>query len=600
MPVTIRFQGGKLAGQVKHFPDDVEIITIGRNPERCQVIFPPDETHVGREHCALKRSLGRYRLILNGEDRVMVNGREGYHEEELPASADLRLGPAGPQIVVTTSDSSGLPPTVARGAHQPGMGTLLERDKKRSKRGILVALLALVAVAIAADVGYHLHKRTAADVQQTQSNVQQTQSDLQQTKSDIDKTSLELAKMAPDIAEHLREIKNSVYLVVIKTFGENEASFGTAWVVADGTLATNSHIAEAFAREMSPLDVMIVRSPTNPPQDFVVTAVTVHPGYHDFDKLIGARIPCDSDGRQIAAIPACDVALLTVNGVGLAPPIPLASADQIKSLKTGDVIGMVGYPSENVSGHNTSNPEPSSQVARIARQTDFLMRTDSPIDDTQLIHHSLPETGGASGSPIVNADGKVIAINSAANFIGVGNDSRVPMAIGLNFAQRADLVQELLDHRADTAQAARDQRWLNELNDYFIGASAEDDQRSQDVNDWLANNAGNQASEITRAHLIMKSPHVYKTFSATTDVQIPSAGTYYFHYFNQYAHATHVEISKSGAAEAFGVSDHSHGSLTYTFDEPSTVTCTISAPKNDNETSEVDLVVYRLDPKPTP
>ena len=312
MPITIRFQGGKLAGQVKTFGDEIEIITIGRNPDRCQVVFPPEETHVGREHCALKRSLGRYRLQLNGEDRVLVNGREGYHEEELPVSADLRLGPAGPQIVVTTTDAPGMPATVARGRHEPGIGTMLQHERKQANRGVLLGLLALIAILIAADIGYRLHQQSVADVTKTQN---------------------ELDKTGPEIADHMRDIKGSVYLVLVKNSRDQEWAEGTAWVVGDQTLATNTHVAEAFLSEIGPGESVYVRSPTSPPQDFLVTAATVHPGFEDFQRYVVPRRPslksmdAASGEADLGLIPACDVALLTVSGSGLAKPIPLASQD---------------------------------------------------------------------------------------------------------------------------------------------------------------------------------------------------------------------------------------------------------------------------------
>ena len=50
MSLKIRFQGGQRAGDVVELDDGVERIVIGRDPERCHIAFPPDETQVGREH----------------------------------------------------------------------------------------------------------------------------------------------------------------------------------------------------------------------------------------------------------------------------------------------------------------------------------------------------------------------------------------------------------------------------------------------------------------------------------------------------------------------------------------------------------------------
>jgi len=75
MALTIRFQSGPRAGQTLHFDDDVAVITFGRDASRCQVVFEPHETAVGREHCALRRILGRYRLVTNASDPVMIDNQ---------------------------------------------------------------------------------------------------------------------------------------------------------------------------------------------------------------------------------------------------------------------------------------------------------------------------------------------------------------------------------------------------------------------------------------------------------------------------------------------------------------------------------------------
>lgn len=59
------------------FGDDVAQITFGRDADQCDVVFPPDETLVGRQHCALRLELGRYRLVLNDELMQQFNSRIG-------------------------------------------------------------------------------------------------------------------------------------------------------------------------------------------------------------------------------------------------------------------------------------------------------------------------------------------------------------------------------------------------------------------------------------------------------------------------------------------------------------------------------------------
>jgi hypothetical protein len=76
----------------------------------------------------------------------------------------------------------------------------------------------------------------------------------------------------------------------------------------------------------------------------------------------------------------------------------------------------------------------------------------------QLVQHGLPATGGASGSPIVNRSGEVVAVLSGVNmFLGL-DGVRIPNAAGVNYAQRADFVADLLNGNEveRTEQYARD------------------------------------------------------------------------------------------------------------------------------------------------
>src|SRR5437867_11414366 len=102
MGLRIRFEGGPRAGELLFFDDTAERIVFGRDPVRCQVVFPADETRIGREHCALVRVLGRYRLALDQEHVVLVDGRMARDGTELGTAADLQLGPENPRLVVET------------------------------------------------------------------------------------------------------------------------------------------------------------------------------------------------------------------------------------------------------------------------------------------------------------------------------------------------------------------------------------------------------------------------------------------------------------------------------------------------------------------
>jgi hypothetical protein len=101
---------------------------------------------------------------------------------------------------------------------------------------------------------------------------------------------------------------------------------------------------------------------------------------------------------------------------------------------------------------------PQVQVGHITAITDYFLLPGDPAE-RNLVQHSLPVTGGASGSPVVDASGRVIAVLSGMNIIMDGAGSRGPSAAGVNFAQRASLVRELLENRADAVALSRQSAW---------------------------------------------------------------------------------------------------------------------------------------------
>jgi S1-C subfamily serine protease len=108
---------------------------------------------------------------------------------------------------------------------------------------------------------------------------------------------------------------------------------------------------------------------------------------------------------------------------------------------------------EGLSGGGTDfrNPVATMQSGIVTSLTDWWVGGGS-FEKTKLVQHNLGATGGASGSPIFNADGKVVGILSAGNIIGQvqidGNGDtqviRAPSAAMINFAQRVDLLNDLL------------------------------------------------------------------------------------------------------------------------------------------------------------
>lgn len=500
MPVSIHFQGGPRAGQVVEFNDDVARITVGRDPDKCQVVFGPQETKVGREHFALRRELGRYRLVLNKDDVVLVDGRAGIDDQELTEMAELQLGHAGPKLLIQTVMSGKLAATERQG-HQVGKATMLRHADRAASRGWKFAAAALVLVVVASTVGWRMWHKTDAKLAEWQILTKGQQAalvDISAKFNTVDQQTKDLAEKSQQekdrdtrFEEALVKVADSVYLVLDRDPDGNLTTVATAWVVdqARGILATNAHVASEF--NSIPSDhQLLVRSTAETPLDFVVQSVQIHPGYSAFGSLWTDFDPTRRTSRTSATAIAspgngCDVALMTVaDPTGLAPGLPLASEETLKSLRPGYPVGTVGYPMEGLvlEGVQVQSPTPTTHVAYLTAITNYFGASKVDSAERQLVQHALPAAGGSSGSPIVNQDGQVVAVLNGGNFIGtVESGARIGSSANVGFGQRADLVQELLANTADTNQPARTQRWQEEIQQYYVRRSEVEQQIGQAV-----------------------------------------------------------------------------------------------------------------------
>jgi len=477
MGVTIRFQGGERAGEAVDFDDSVETIVIGRDPDKCQVVFPPGETKVGREHCALKRVLGRYRLQLNKDNPVLVDGKLAMDDQELSAAADLQLGRDGPKLVLEAVQRPDLLATETPGMRVRGRATMVRDAERAAKTGRRVGTLAVLLLLVAGGVAYFAFRKTEKELAGAKEEIAGTKEELARVK-----------QREKRLIEALKKAGPSVYMVLRRNVDGHATGRGTAWVVGDGVLATNAHVAEGFD-ELEAGERLIVRSRGPRPTDFVVTKVRIHPGYNEFEKAWEEYDPVYVYGRRMEKVrsagTACDIALLYVEDKkGLARPLTLASGEELAVLDAGEPVGFVGYSMENMAAISLKSPNPTTQIGHITAVTDYF---GAKADDKEgrntghLIQHALPAAGGASGSPILNAEGRVVAILHAGNVPAVLTDKvpgvsmhgrmvRLASDSGVNFAQRADLIRELVEGREVEAQAQRAREWHRKIAEIFDSA----------------------------------------------------------------------------------------------------------------------------------
>jgi hypothetical protein len=139
----------------------------------------------------------------------------------------------------------------------------------------------------------------------------------------------------------------------------------------------------------------------------------------------------------------------------------LADTAQLDNLKPADTAGFAGFLIDAVNpGLNLGLPGPFDKIGRVERLSDFFGVDTQDLAQKLLVQHSIPTTGGASGSPIFNANGNVIAIHSANNYQFIaGSSERIVSGAQVHYAQRVDLVRELLDGTASRNQQERAKLW---------------------------------------------------------------------------------------------------------------------------------------------
>lgn len=445
MALRITHLDGPLAGKVQDFPNNKARISIGRVGGDIDVRYPDDFTAVSREHLVLVEGPGIYRLDVSVDKPVFINGKEALQDQEIKGTVEAQLGGKdGPRLRLEVNPDNLGPVTVKREA----MVGMADRVKKsgRMTQWVAGAVVAIAAAVVA--LYFVLHEETVNlakffDDQKAQGATQVS-------------------------AEVLQKARDSVYMVIIED-ASGDSGAGTAWVVdkENGILATNSHVAE-ITEELGAGQSLVVRSPVAPYTTHVVQRVVVHPGYHRFDDVVGAFGPvvkaADKQILDAGLIGAYDVALLYVDQADkLAPALPIASDDELRKLDAGYAVGYVGYPMEGMAlTANAKQPTPQSKLGNVTVVTDYFnVRRNAEVN--QLIQHDLGATGGASGSPIINAKGEVVAVLSAVNFYFLDGQVRIPSGVGINFGQRADLVRELLENTAQEKLPAYEASWKEAL-----------------------------------------------------------------------------------------------------------------------------------------
>ena len=265
-------------------------------------------------------------------------------------------------------------------------------------------------------------------------------------------------------ARVLERSLDSVYMLGIvrrsKTGPEAFEFVGTGWVIEDGKLATNAHVAESLLAKAHEGRLAARRSWSDREELRLSSAgIRIHPAYAPWNarlKRMVVRAEHDpAAARSMSFIPVADVAICAVESGTTAPPLPVADPAKVQPALSESIV-YLGFPHENISGF----PTPHAVPGHVTAKTDFFFqRTTWP--ESFLIHWCGPVVGGASGSPMLNRAGQVVGLISASENNLSMNGERT--SFGFAYGQRIDLARELLRDDFAQVQALRDVDWSRRI-----------------------------------------------------------------------------------------------------------------------------------------
>jgi V8-like Glu-specific endopeptidase len=451
--VVVEIIEGARKGQRLTF-DAPRTLRFGRHPDN-EVAFDANaDRDASSRHAELRLSLGGYRLFdLSSANGTLVAGKRLSSNGlaiELPT--EVGFGEAGPRCRITVvADGVAMPETFHRpgpandlSATPPsapavsvpvtpisprkfGAGTVagivdeaLRRARSSGRRqGVVIAIIvALVAAVAGAAAAIILRGRPAAMRKELAALVAAQagagEADRAALQGKIDKLAQQLGRRV-DIAKRNR---GTVFLVVSRGSGGADG-FCTAFAATSRRLLTNAHcvqLADELRRKGSKIEIV-------PNGGGAARQVS------GWKKAAGFRASSNSIGT--------DVGWLEVDA-DLPEHVELAPMQAIEAIAAGDNMSTYGFPGRLA---DVSAPEATYVAGVIGRVTALDGRPGGPAE-RQLLQHSAFTSAGTSGSPLFDAEGRVIGIN-AGGYLDDGGAGR-PLP-GYNFGMRIDLALSLLN-----------------------------------------------------------------------------------------------------------------------------------------------------------
>lgn len=440
-------------------------ITLGRHADNDVVFDAERDRLVSARHAEIvARADGLELRDLDSSNGTFVNGRRIDRTSHVTGDDVITLGPNGPTLRVEPAAPANVRRAEDRGTrariragsgkNSIGIHTMMQaiessvgRERRRAGKLAASAAAAVLVISLAA-------WRSASA----------TNSELEMTREKLaEQSSLAAEGSFDGIDDRLR---GSVYFVTRQRRSGDQwidmSGGGTAWHVRNGVVATNAHVAETHDALTSGTQRLVCRVfHDGEVAELIVARTEVHPAYAAFSQLVSRLHPFDAGQGFLRVPPAWDVALMHVREEDrrfMGEPLELADEEALRDLSSGDPLCYLGFPSEGVTGGGFDRARPVStfRAGRLSKLQDFFL---SPGDfaDMHLLTVSVDAAGGASGSPIVDSRGRVVALLNSGDVLAATSSGRIT---GDNtYGMRVDVLRELLDGNATERLASRLPRW---------------------------------------------------------------------------------------------------------------------------------------------
>lgn len=412
MAGSFRVLSGGKAGAV--FTPAGDSFVAGRH-EAAELRFDRQhDTTVSARHARFQQSNGHWTVCdLGSRNGLLVNGRAVTGEIRLEPGDRVTFGPGGPEVELLASGTATESPTArVRNA---------VRSERRRSLLIAGAAVAIVGVAVVAlvvasadsrrewdgerrNLEHRIDSLVVADSGRATSlaaEVTGLSTALQQSRSELERLRAQLGSTRPgsDDAERLRREVNTATAALRRQqlaatldftaiqrrargavamiwveFPDGRRVSGTAFAVrASGALLTNRHVVTGADGSSKPSRIAV--------------------RFADSDQAFPAHL--------VSVSPSWELALIQVENV--IGDVPAAVLDERSdTLSPGSPVALIGYP---LGGELDEDPSADRRVARPIVSAGLVLRATPQVVEVQGLG-----AAGASGSPILDSAGNVIAV----------------------------------------------------------------------------------------------------------------------------------------------------------------------------------------------